>query len=212
MNGYSVIIGNLVADVADSDRVGFTGNVTAYMQEKKQNYSGLGYIEQLEKNYIYHERSLATLIDHLNMFLLGQTRTPRKEQIELELNKIRLTKRDESAAHLRYLAFGCDGCDYHHDHNKFSKLRELRLADLDGYLDEMELGCQFYTASTLLCQGCLAALWQQPTGLFDGSFDWDKRKMNDMLYQYIKYTVSAILNNTPLRDQEGKLLNYIVLS
>ena len=206
---YSMIMGNYVVNIADSDRAGFKQSIATYMREKKLNYAGLAYLEQLEKNYVYHETGLVAMVDNINQFLLGMTKAPRKEDIELMVTEIKREKLDESLAHTRYLAFGCHGCQYHRNHSKYSHLRHLRLTDTNGYLAEIETGCQFFKACGVLSQICLISLWEQPDGLFGGTFNWDKRKMDAMLYQYMKYATSAVLNNAALRDDKGGLLNVI---
>jgi hypothetical protein len=209
---HSGLLGNLVASIAEQDPDRLRNLAFSYLEEKKQNYVGLGYLEQLEKNYLYLNYCVLGIVDHISMFLLGQEKAPSKNHVEMMLKRIRLATRPESSAHMKYLAFGCDGCDYHADHERYSKLRELRLKDMDAYIEEMEFGCCFYKASLTLSQACLSSLWDEGNKQVPaGSVKWDREKTNKMLALYINHTVSCVLDDLPLRDKDGVLLKYIVL-
>ncbi len=113
---------------------------------------------------------------------------------------------------MKYLAFGCDGWDYHNEHTRYSKLRELRLNDANAYVEELEFRCLFYKASLTLSQVCLSYVWDESNReSAAGRIKWDKRKMNELLSLYINHVTSCVLNNTPLFDQKGELVNFIVL-
>ena len=211
MSNYSYTMANYVADVADECRSEVKQYLVAYMEEKKQEFSGAVYLEQLEKNYVYLDRCVAAIVNHANRFLLGWEEAPRTNNLESVIDAIRLTTQEESATHISYLKSGCHGCKYHENHALFSELRELRLRDLRAYLDEIEFGCRFYKAKSMLSQVCLASLWQESDDAFAGIFDWDKEKMDFILSEYLKFATNSILSDLPFRDTEGKLLNIIVL-
>lgn len=209
MLAYSDLIGELVANIAKENKETLKHFASSYLEEKKQNYDGLAYLEQLEKNYVYLEHCVATLSDHINLFLLGQENAPNTDKINDVLNQIRLSTRSESSAHMKYLAFGCDGCDYHAGHTRYTKLRGLRLKDINAYVEELEIGCSSYKASLTLSQTCLGYLWDSSNRQYAESVNWDKNKMNEILFMYIKYTVSCVLNDLPLPTLRGMLLRSI---
>jgi hypothetical protein len=206
---YSNSIGSLLSEIAETDREKLKNIADSYLDDKRKNFSGLAYIDQLDKNYVYLERCVATMGVHVNLFLLGQERAPIEEGVSLVLNSFRLSTRDEVAAHMRYLAFGCDHCAFHSDHSRYTKLRELRLSNIDDYVDEIEFGCSYYKICLTLTQNSLVFLWGNEK--YEGSFDWNKSKMNDIFYKYARHTTSCILNNLPLYTSDGKLSNFVVL-
>jgi hypothetical protein len=210
---YSGLVGNAIGSVAEEGREYIKRSASSYIEEKKQGYAGLAYLEQLEKNYIYLDRCIVALIDHINSYLLGQENAPIKDKVDVVLNEIRLGTRSEAAAHMKYLAFGCDGCDYHADHVRYSKVRDLRLRDMKAYVEEMEFGCFFYKASLTLSQAFLSTLWNQANWhSAAGRINWDKRKMNKLLALYVNHITSGVLNNSPLLNEKGTLVNYVVLN
>ncbi len=88
---YSGLIGIAVATVAEQSREQMKDSAASYLENKKQNYTGLAYPEQLEKNYFYLDRCVAAMIDHINMYLVGLEKAPSRDNVNAMLNQIRLT-------------------------------------------------------------------------------------------------------------------------
>lgn len=208
---YSGAMANYVANTADGCRSELKKYLDAYMEEKKQAFTGLAYLEQLEKNYVYLERCVGAMVDHANLFLLGHEKAPKANDVDSVIDAIRLTTQAETVAHINYLKLGCTGCKYHENHAQYFQLRKIRLKDTRAYLDEIEFGCHFFQAKSTLSQVCLVGLWQEPNGAFAGIFDWDKNKMDLILNGYLKNATSSILNNLGFRDEKGQLLKILTL-
>lgn len=207
---YSGFAGLSIANVGENNREYLKQVATTYLEEKKKNYSGLAYIEQLDKNYVYLDRSILALADHFIMFLIGKAHAPKKDDVDAALTDIRLSVQDESAAHMSYLVFGCNGCDHHSDHIIYQSLRELRLKDMTAYVEEIEFGNYFFQAAQVLSRHCLRSLWDESNRRYRNSFHLDKNWMKSIFYRYVRHTTKAVLNDAPLLNEKGELLNYIV--
>ncbi len=116
----------------------------SWLIDKKNNFSGKDYIEQLEKNAIYAVESISLALPSLVTFIITDHELD-SDFIFQHIGNGQSLARDKVGFHLNYLGKGCSGCISHDDHSRYVGLLEIKKSgDIDKYIDELEFWCRFY--------------------------------------------------------------------
>ena len=206
---FSFNVGNTIADIVDADRKKLKQSAFDYLKEKKQSYTGASYIAQLEKNYIYFDCCVNEMANHASLFFLGREVPPSESSIDDVLSQIRFSVMRKSNAFLNFLTAGCDGCDYHDEHQCLNSLRQTRLSNKNAYYEEVEFGCVFNKTSLTIIQSFLNLLWNKHNSHLAGKVKLEREKMSGMIYTYVRNASAYVLKDLPLR-KDGSLISYVM--
>lgn len=130
------------------------GVVATSFMEKKRNFSGDAYVQQIEKNAIYLREGTQALILAMVKFMWKGEPRLRPQKVADFVNATRIIAAQQSMPyHLAYLQKGCVTCPVHDEHRFYQGWRNMRLAgDRSAYLNEMEFSYKFYQATYVVAQ------------------------------------------------------------
>lgn len=207
---FSGLFGDFIAGVIDANRDTIKQSSHNFLAEKKRTYKGYSYIEQLEKNYIYFDCCSQEMTRHISLFFLGQEIIPNESELDFALNQIRLSVRSESSALLKFLINGCNGCDYHDEHQRVNNIRQMRLTNKEAYYDEVEFGCLFNRARLTIAQTCLVLLWNKDNSDLANTTNLEMKIAHSVVHTYVWSDTAAVLNDQPVQEN-GSRISYVVV-
>ncbi len=140
----SVFLSQVGERISNSFSTEILAEGESWLIDKKRNYSGLEYIEQLEKNAIYAVESISVALPSLVTFTITDHELD-GDFIFQHIGNGQSLARDKVAFHLNYLGNGCSGCICHDDHCRYAGLLEIKQSgNVEKYIDELEFWCKFY--------------------------------------------------------------------
>ncbi len=113
-----------------------------WLVEKQNNFTEEAYVDQIEKNAVYfYELASICNLGSSRFLYLGQPILS-AEEIGPFVSLQRGIALQTSDQQVRFIRYGCSGCDMHDEHGLWADYQRMRnLGDRSVYIEELEFAC-----------------------------------------------------------------------
>jgi hypothetical protein len=116
-----------------------------FLAQKQIQYEGDGYVDEVERNAVYHREAATMFIATMAVFLCRGTPRLKQQEIDSYLIDLRQDALDATGWQLDFIRTDCDGClvrDWHHFWSNWRRMRREGL--IADYRQEVESGCMYH--------------------------------------------------------------------